>query len=187
MPRTGAGNPDRSSECCLIQVWIVLSSTWSSRLPPLVVWRPCSSCCPVAFQAAWAGHTASWSGTAGRLQHSSRVTRARSDRSRSSRRGGGPCAAQELQADGYDVGKLPEEEGDLIKSVLNDETARFNSADLNVAYKMDVPEYQRLCPYAEALEENWGKAPGDCPLHCSLSGTDCLESAISLSHKPTQI
>ncbi len=106
--------------------------------------------------------TASWSGTAGRLQHSSRVTRARSDRSRSSRRGGGPCAAQELQADGYDVGKLPEEEGDLIKSVLNDETARFNSADLNVAYKMDVPEYQRLCPYAEALEENWGKAPGDC-------------------------
>ena len=74
----------------------------------------------------------------------------------------GRVRAQELQADGYDVGRLPEEEGDLIKSVLNDETARFNSADLNVAYKMDVPEYQRLCPYAEALEENWGKAPGDC-------------------------
>lgn len=67
---------------------------------------------------------------------------------------------QELQDDGYDVGKIPEVEGDLIKSVLNDDTARFNSADLNVAYKMDVAEYQRLCPYAEALEENWGKAPG---------------------------
>ncbi len=38
--------------------------------------------------------------------------------------------------------------------------ARFNSADLNVAYRMDVGEYQRLCPYAEALEENWGKPPG---------------------------
>jgi len=67
---------------------------------------------------------------------------------------------QELQADGYDVGKIPEEEGDLIKSVLNDETARFNSADLNIAYKMPVAEYQKLCPYAEALEENWGKPPG---------------------------
>ena len=31
------------------------------------------------------------------------------------------CAQQELQADGYDVGKIPEEEGDLIKSVLNDD------------------------------------------------------------------
>ena len=40
--------------------------------------------------------------------------------------------------------------------------ARFNSADLNVAYRMDVGEYQRLCPYAEALEENWGKPPGAC-------------------------
>ena len=70
------------------------------------------------------------------------------------------CTLQELQADGYNVGELPAEEGGLIKSVLNDETARFNSADLNIAYKMGVPEYQRLCPYAEALEENWGKPPG---------------------------
>jgi cobalamin biosynthesis Mg chelatase CobN len=67
---------------------------------------------------------------------------------------------QELRNDGYDVGDIPEVEEDLIKSILNDDTARFNSADLNVAYKMDVAEYQRLCPYAEALEENWGKPPG---------------------------
>lgn len=38
--------------------------------------------------------------------------------------------------------------------------ARFNSADLNIAYRMDVDEYQKLCPYAESLEENWGKPPG---------------------------
>lgn len=68
---------------------------------------------------------------------------------------------KELRNDGYDVGDIPEVEEDLIKSILNDDTARFNSADLNVAYKMDVAEYQRLCPYAEALEENWGKPPGN--------------------------
>ena len=47
-----------------------------------------------------------------------------------------------------------------MQSVLNDPEAKYNSADLNVAYKMKVDEYQKLCPYAEALEENWGKPPG---------------------------
>lgn len=55
---------------------------------------------------------------------------------------------------------LPPSEEDLIKSVLNASDARFNSADLNIAHRMSVEEYQRLCPYAEALEENWGKPPG---------------------------
>ena len=68
--------------------------------------------------------------------------------------------AQDLKEDGYDVGELPADEGALMQSVLNDPEAKYNSADLNVAYKMPVAEYQRLCPYAEALEENWGKPPG---------------------------
>lgn len=67
---------------------------------------------------------------------------------------------QDLRRDGYDVGNLPMNEEELIKSVLSSSEARFNSADLNVAYRMSVEEYQRLCPYAEALEENWGKPPG---------------------------
>ena len=67
---------------------------------------------------------------------------------------------KDLQKDGYDVGNLPMNEEALIKSVLNSSEARFNSADLNVAYRMSVDEYQRLCPYSEALEENWGKPPG---------------------------
>eukprot|EP00210_Caulerpa_lentillifera_P005048 g4821.t1 len=67
----------------------------------------------------------------------------------------------ELRAQGYDIGKIPESEEALIKSVLNSEEARFNSADLNVAYKMPVNEYTKLCPYAEELEENWGKPPGN--------------------------
>jgi magnesium chelatase subunit H len=71
------------------------------------------------------------------------------------------CAAlQELQSQGYDVGEIPESEAALMQGVLQQEDAKYNSADLNVAYKMDVAEYQRLCPYAQALEENWGKPPG---------------------------
>ena len=50
--------------------------------------------------------------------------------------------------------------------ILNDQEARFNSADMNIAYKMGVDEYQRLCPYASELEANWGKVPGNCHLPC---------------------
>ena len=67
---------------------------------------------------------------------------------------------QDLQKDGYDVGEIPADEGALMQSVLNDPEAKYNSADLNVAYKMPVAEYQALCPFASALEENWGKPPG---------------------------
>ena len=52
--------------------------------------------------------------------------------------------------------------------VLNQKEARYNSADLNIAYRMNVDEYQKLCPYAEALEENWGKPPGDYCFPVSL-------------------
>ena len=45
--------------------------------------------------------------------------------------------------------------------ILNDQEARFNSADMNIAYKMGVDEYQNLCPYASELEANWGPAPGE--------------------------
>ena len=67
---------------------------------------------------------------------------------------------KDLKKRGYDVGQLPADERALIESVLNAEEAQFNSEELNIAYKMPVDEYQRLCPYAEALEENWGPPPG---------------------------
>jgi magnesium chelatase subunit H len=44
--------------------------------------------------------------------------------------------------------------------VLTQKEAKFNSTDLNIAYKMPVAEYTQLCEYSEALEENWGKPPG---------------------------
>lgn len=68
------------------------------------------------------------------------------------------------------VGQLPASEEDLVKSVLQDSEARYNSADLNIAYKMSVDEYYKKCDYAEALEENWGKAPGQL----NTNGQDLL-------------
>ncbi|GMH44205.1 hypothetical protein BSKO_12139 [Bryopsis sp. KO-2023] len=67
----------------------------------------------------------------------------------------------ELKDQGYDVGEIPESEKELMEGVLNQEEAKFNSADMNIAYKMSVSEYEKLCDYSEDLEENWGKAPGN--------------------------
>ncbi len=57
----------------------------------------------------------------------------------------------------------------LAVQILNDQEARFNSADLNIAYKMNVDEYQKLCPYSGELEANWGKAPGTLQCLCPLA------------------
>merc|ERR1719181_634636 len=65
-----------------------------------------------------------------------------------------------LQDDGYDVGPLPGSERELIEQVITDEEAKFNSNDMNVAYRMSVPEYQEMCLYSGDLVENWGEAPG---------------------------
>lgn len=61
----------------------------------------------------------------------------------------------------------------MAVQILNDQEARFNSADLNIAYKMNVDEYQKLCPYSGELEANWGKAPGTCPAPTMLVPACC--------------
>ncbi|GBG64101.1 hypothetical protein CBR_g40549 [Chara braunii] len=66
----------------------------------------------------------------------------------------------DLKRDGYNVGDLPESSEALIEEVLHDKEAKYSSPDLNIAYRMSVREYKKLTPYAEALEENWGKPPG---------------------------
>lgn len=68
---------------------------------------------------------------------------------------------QELKRDGYNVDNLPETSEALIEEVIHDKEAQFSSPNLNVAYKMGVREYKSLTPYAAALEENWGKPPGN--------------------------
>ncbi|VFQ91169.1 unnamed protein product [Cuscuta campestris] len=68
---------------------------------------------------------------------------------------------KDLKEDGYKVEGLPETSEALIEDIIHDKEAQFNSPNLNVAYKMSVREYQKLTPYAAALEENWGKPPGN--------------------------
>ncbi|MCL7043489.1 hypothetical protein MKW94_020862 [Papaver nudicaule] len=68
---------------------------------------------------------------------------------------------KDLHEDGYSVEGLPETAEALIEEVIHDKEAQFSSPNLNVAYKMGVREYQKLTPYSGALEESWGKPPGN--------------------------
>ncbi len=65
-----------------------------------------------------------------------------------------------LQNNGYDVQGLPESAEALMQEVIHDAQAQYNSPELNIAYRMPVPEYERLTPYSDRLEENWGPPPG---------------------------
>ena len=77
---------------------------------------------------------------------------------------------QEMQKKGYNVGELPANASMLMESVLHDANAQINSPELNVAYRMNVSQYEALCPYAKQLETNWGPAPG----HLNSDGKDLL-------------
>ena len=68
---------------------------------------------------------------------------------------------QDLKKRGYNIGNCPDNEMDLINSVLNDKEAQFQSPDLNVEYRMPVTEYKKLCDYETELHENWGPPPGN--------------------------
>eukprot|EP00597_Dinobryon_sp_UTEXLB2267_P003576 CAMPEP_0170079374 /NCGR_PEP_ID=MMETSP0019_2-20121128/15771_1 /TAXON_ID=98059 /ORGANISM="Dinobryon sp., Strain UTEXLB2267" /LENGTH=1316 /DNA_ID=CAMNT_0010292799 /DNA_START=302 /DNA_END=4252 /DNA_ORIENTATION=+ len=76
----------------------------------------------------------------------------------------------EMKKKGYNVGEMPKDAKELMEMVLHDVNAQISSPELNVAYKMSVSEYERLCPFAADLEENWGPAPG----HLNTDGKDLL-------------
>ncbi|PKU67975.1 magnesium-chelatase subunit ChlH, chloroplastic [Dendrobium catenatum] len=67
----------------------------------------------------------------------------------------------ELKKEGYNVGDLPDTAETLIENIIHDKEAKFSSPNLNVAYRMSVREYKSLTTYATALEESWGKPPGN--------------------------
>ncbi|MBA2526482.1 MAG: cobaltochelatase subunit CobN [Pyrinomonadaceae bacterium] len=65
---------------------------------------------------------------------------------------------RKLKADGYDV-ELPASAEELRERLLGGNSETFGAA-ANVAYRMDVDEYRRLCPYVDEIEPEWGSAPG---------------------------
>ncbi|WP_309732061.1 magnesium chelatase subunit H [Chamaesiphon sp. OTE_75_metabat_556] len=68
---------------------------------------------------------------------------------------------QGMKKDGYDVQDLPASPKELLEAVIHDAQAQYNSPELNVAYRMSVPEYEELTPYSEKLHESWGPPPGN--------------------------
>ncbi|MEB3342620.1 magnesium chelatase subunit H [Okeania sp.] len=66
-----------------------------------------------------------------------------------------------LKNNGYDIQDLPDSAAELMKQVIHDATAQYQSPELNIAHRMSVAEYERLTPYSERLHENWGPPPGN--------------------------
>lgn len=66
-----------------------------------------------------------------------------------------------LKNNGYDLPELPESPEALMQEVIHDVQAQYASPELNIAYRMSVPEYEKLTPYSVRLEENWGAPPGN--------------------------
>ncbi len=77
---------------------------------------------------------------------------------------------QALKHNGYDIEDLPESPQALMEAVIHDASAQYASPELNIQYRMSVPEYERLTPYAERLHENWGPPPG----HLNSDGQNLL-------------
>lgn len=63
-----------------------------------------------------------------------------------------------LQKDGYRL-DLPEDADALRERLLGGNADEFGTI-ANVAYRMNVDEYRRLCPYVNDIEREWGRAPG---------------------------
>ena len=68
---------------------------------------------------------------------------------------------EEMKKKGYDVQNLPRDAKALMEAVINDPEALVGAPELAIAHRMSVEEYERLTPYSERLEENWGKPPGN--------------------------
>jgi len=77
---------------------------------------------------------------------------------------------QALKQNGYDVQDLPNSAQELMQQVIHDAQAQYQSPELNIAYRMSVPEYEQLTPFSGRLEENWGPPPG----HLNSDGQNLL-------------
>jgi magnesium chelatase subunit H len=64
-----------------------------------------------------------------------------------------------LRSEGYTV-DVPEN-ADQLRSMLLDGNSSECGTIANVAYRMNVDEYLKLCPHATEIEREWGRAPGN--------------------------
>lgn len=63
-----------------------------------------------------------------------------------------------LKAEGYSV-DVPETPDQLRELLLEGNSSQFGKL-ANVAYRMSVDEYRKLCPYVGDIEREWGRPPG---------------------------
>ncbi|HEX8719134.1 MAG TPA: cobaltochelatase subunit CobN, partial [Pyrinomonadaceae bacterium] len=81
-----------------------------------------------------------------------------------------------MRADGYRV-ELPSDADELRRTLLGGNSESFGAV-ANVAYRMNVEEYLRLCPYAPDVEAEWGAAPG----RINTFGRDLLIQGVRLGN-----
>jgi magnesium chelatase subunit H len=81
-----------------------------------------------------------------------------------------------LRDEGYNV-ELPDSAEDLRTKLLGGNSEIFG-APANVAYRMNVQEYRRLCPYVSDVERDWGRAPGAI----NAFGNDLLIQGLTLGN-----
>ncbi|MEW6730196.1 MAG: cobaltochelatase subunit CobN [Acidobacteriota bacterium] len=70
---------------------------------------------------------------------------------------------QRLKSEGYTL-SLPENANALRTLLLDGNSTEFGMV-ANVAYRMNIDEYRRLCPYIDEIEAEWGAAPGQINAH----------------------
>jgi magnesium chelatase subunit H len=83
---------------------------------------------------------------------------------------------QRLKGEGYTV-ELPTDADQLREMLLGGNAESFGAV-ANVAYRMSVDEYLKLCPYAREIESEWGAAPG----RINSFGRDLLVQGIRLGN-----
>ncbi|MBC9784222.1 magnesium chelatase subunit H [Heliobacterium chlorum] len=65
-----------------------------------------------------------------------------------------------LRDEGYDV-EIPESREALIKAIIEDEESQLPSANLHVADRITVEQYEKLAPHWREIAETWGQPPGE--------------------------
>ena len=81
-----------------------------------------------------------------------------------------------LKAEGYGV-ELPATPDHLREMMLSGNADQLGTT-VNVAYRLGVDEYRRLCPYVDEVERDWGNAPG----RVNTFGGDLLIHGINLGN-----